>query len=500
MRHLLFTALLALAFIASDGLATPPPDDAAFESCPLHALSCRFDSEIRAHRWTPTDLPDPPAIDPLLSSTSNPIPFSIIVRDFSPPDPEKHLPTTLNPDPEPLLCRPERMACSDDAFSLYGGILRPGPPSVLPPFEWQLLTDSRTPTRTFHFQIAAPDGPDRFIEIDFLMGPFDPDDPPRLPPLRHSAGYIGPVHADMIVPYLSDYSPPVALVLDPAEPRDVAALYSHGNPVGLRVRLALTSATSIFPRSATVAFAALPIEPRTYENPFILCPPDLPHAPDMLPVPQHILDGDLDDVPVFTPCKYDAPVPPDDLFEHLGSLPDSEWATSASQCHALNITFSPLAAKSYDIFISSDIETLKPTRTFLYVNPDPELETASGGPNRALAILHAIDALPAPPPAVILRFDAYLVNRFGPLTDSVRDYSTNALRHCDFPATWFPSDTCFGGPRPGVSLSHAAAEFTAALSCLLHRRAIPIVVSHPPHLAPYLAYHADADIDLDKLP
>ena len=74
------------------------------------------------------------------------------------------------------------MACSDDAFSLYGGILRPGPPSVLPPFEWQLLTDSRTPTRTFHFQIAAPDGPDRFIEIDFLMCPFDPHGPPPGPP------------------------------------------------------------------------------------------------------------------------------------------------------------------------------------------------------------------------------------------------------------------------------------------------------------------------------
>ena len=500
MKHLLSADLLALALVGVACHAAAPPDDAALEFCPLRTLSCRFDSEIRAHHWTPIELPTPPVIAPLLSSTSNPIPFSIIVRDFSPPDPEKHLPTTLNPDPEPLLCRPERMACSDDAFSLYGGILRPGPPSVLPPFEWQLLTDSRTPTRTFHFLIAAPDGPDRFIEIDFLMGPFDPDDPPRLPPLRHSAGYIGPVHADMVVPYLSDYSPPVALVLDPAEPRDVAALYSRGNPVGLRVRLALTSATSKFPRSATVAFAALPIEPRTHENPFILCPPNPPPAPDMLPVPQHILDGDLDDVPVFTPCKYDAPVPPDDLFEHLGSLPDSEWATSASQCHALNITFSPLAAKSYDIFISSDIETLKPTRTFLYVNPDPELETSSGGPNRALAILHAIDALPAPPPAVILRFDAHLVYRYEPLTDSVRDYSTNALRHCDFPATWFPSDTCCGGPRPGVSLSHAAAKFTAALSCLLHRRGIPLVVSHPPYLAPYLAYHADADIDLDKLP
>ncbi|MBR6021518.1 MAG: hypothetical protein IK066_03770, partial [Kiritimatiellae bacterium] len=434
----------------------------------IRPLSIRFDSEMRSHRWAPIAIPDPPAFEPLLPGTTNPIPFSIQIRDFT-PDP------AVSNYPVLLPCLPERMGRSGGMFSIlrngdalrfYGGLTHTddAPTSSLPPLEWQLLTDSRTSTRTCHFQIAAPSGPDRFIEIDFLLGSHDPDFEPSGMPLSQ-------YDDETVIPCFTDdttNAPPVTLLLDPAEPRNVEILYDNvARPIGFHVRLALTPSTGNFPRTATVAFDAVP-------GPS--CAP--PRAAESLPVPQRILDGDLTGVPQFDPCHFTIPCYPDDFFDALDDMLDLPFAAAALQC--------PVRDSSLHPVLRHQPPLARTPATTILVNPDPDLKTSlSVGPNQALAILRAIDDLPAPPPAVLFRFDA--------LQPTDLDYSPSALHLCDFPATWSYNDLAAGTLRPAVSLAHAAAEFTATMACLLHRRGIPLLVTPPSWpWAPYLSYHADA--------
>ena len=157
-----------------------------------------------------------------------------------------------------------------------------------------------------------------------------------------------------------------------------------------------------------------------------------------------------------------------DAAIRVPDLVRSEWASSAFQA----LVIPPGAALA------------RRGARGCWVNPDPDLPSIlSIGPNRAQAILYAIQSANPAPKAVCLDF--------GDLHAAPVDTRERAIYLCDFPLVWTDSDNPVSAL--GVRLGDAACEFAATLACALHRRGIPLLIAADPEdpAAPFLLYHAD---------
>lgn len=424
-----------------------------FAGCLLKSLSLRFDEERNAHRWAPIyERPDGPGLPSLpFADGSGDAPRAV------------HLQVADVESGAFWAAEPDRVARSGGMFSvlLGGDRMRFCAGTMVPAngdelLEWHVLADEQPGRRVYHVQLAAPLGAPRKLQVSFWLGdaPFEE--------LRASG------------PKLSVEACGVPLWLDLAEPRRWTALAdAEGRDVGFRFDLGATRATGNFPCTATFAVlaATAPLEGGAV--------PLRAFSEEPLPLPEGVLEGDFSRVMGFSPATFELPdgvATPTTSEEWMAALQAagevqdlcvSEWATSAFQCLALTAEGEAAAAGR-----------------MCWVNPDPDLPSIlSIGPNRAQAVLYAIQTAFPAPGAVFLDFSG--------LPGAPADTRERAVYLCDFPTVWADADDA-ASPL-AVRLDDAAAEFAATLSCALRKQGIPLLVAADPRspAAPFLLDHAD---------
>lgn len=426
----------------------------SFAGCLLKSLSLRFDEERDAHRWAPSgDRSDGPGLPPLPLADGP----GEVLRAV-------HLRLVDVQSGEAWDAVPDRAARSGGVFSVllggdrlrfFAGTMVPANGDEL--LEWHVLADEQPGRRVYHVQLAAPLGAPRRLQAYFWLGDA-PFEMLRAAPPRTSISADG-----------------AFLRLDLSEPRRHAVLAdAEGEAVGFRFDLGVTRATGNFPCTATFAVLADTATPSGGEG----APPPAGLAEEPLPLPEALREGDFSRVLGFSPATFELPdgVPaPATAEEWMAALQAaaevsdvgvSEWATSAFQCLVLPAEGVAAAGRR------------------CWVNPDPDLPAVlSIGPNRAQAVLYAVQTAVPSPGAVLFDFSA--------LPAAPADTRERAVYLCDFPTVW--ADEADAASPLAVRLEDAAAEFAATMSCMLRRQGIPMLVAVDPAspAAPFLLDHAD---------
>jgi hypothetical protein len=431
--------------------AVLPPVRNAFGPCVVRSLSVRFDSQIRAHRWSLVFAKEGalPGFVPLALNHGEPVALWMSLEDV-----ESGGRWELTP---------ERMGREGGMFErekgesrLYAGMVDGGR------IEW-------------HAVVARAPGGRRIVQVRLRNF----EGPPRRLRLRVELAADEPGKA-----VLQDELPPavvagrgdgaLAMFVDLAEPRRFRAVLGDPGRLGMEFDLAVTRATGNFPRSATVsvevdAWASAGAE--SMEDEAI---GQLTHLGGVKPMPESVWRDGWGEIPVYEPGRLVLTHPGgfrdvEDALHHLmlrmsGLFAGYDWSASAFLCLAQDGEGEPR--------VELDGET-----AVVAVNADPDLETVLElGQNRGLTLLARILGHGAP--AVWIRASG----------DSPGlDYQARALHLCDYPALWEE-----GSDRIGVELRHAEAELMASLACVLRDRGRFLLVSDTGPLAPFTTLHADA--------
>jgi len=441
----------------ADALAPPlaptllPPVRNAFGPCVVRSLSVRFESQIRAHRWSLVFAREgeEPEISPLVLAHGPPVSLDMWLEDID------------QGQVWPL--RPERMGREGGMFErqkgearLYAGMLDEDR------LEWHLVV-ARSPAgrRIVQIRIRSFDNESRRFRLRVAV----------------RTGARGD-------PVLQDESPPavvavddgvaVALFVDLAEPRRYRMLAGETDGMGLEFDLAVTRATGNFPRSATVSLeldawptAGMDAAPQeALERLAVLAA--------LTALPEDLLEQGPGTVPVFEPSRLVLTHPggfhdTSDALHYLllrmtGLFEDYDWHSSGFLCLAQDADDQP------SIRLEDD-------RAILAINPDPDLETMlEMGQNRGLTLLRHV--LGSGAEAVWIRAGR---------EESGLDHHMRGLYMCDYPAVW---DERTG--RLGVDVRHAEAELIASLACVLKDHGVALLVEDAGPLAPFTTVYADA--------
>lgn len=431
--------------------AVLPPVRNAFGPCVVRSLSVRFDSQIRAHRWSLVFARegDQPEFVPLELAHGAPVEMFLSLEDAV--------------SGQRWELRPERMGREGGMFEQEKGESR---------LYAGLLDGSRI---EWHAVVArAPEGR-RIVQVRLRTF----EGPPRLLRLRLE------IQSDAKgVSVLQDELPPavvasnggdaLAMYVDLAEPRRFRAVLDEPGRLGMEFDLAVTRATGNFPRSATVSVEvdAWPtlgldaLEGEAVER--------LTRLGGGVPVPESIWREGMDGIPAYEPGRLVLAHPGgfqdvEDALHYLmlrmsGLFPDHDWASSAFLCLAQDGDGGPRIA-------------LEGETAVVAVNADPDLDTMLElGQNRGLTLLARV--LRSGAPAVWIRASGDAPGL---------DHHARALYLCDYPAVWAE-----GTEHIGVELRHAEAELIASLACVLQDRGIPLLVSDSGPVAPFTTVHADA--------
>ncbi|NLG33953.1 MAG: hypothetical protein GX548_01225 [Lentisphaerae bacterium] len=443
-----------------DAAGAPPPPLApgrlpalrnAFGDCLVRSLSIRFESQIRAHRWSLVFPPEgtDPEFFPLSLRDGVEVDLALSVEDAD--------------TGEVWALRPERMGIEGGMFDeergdtrLYAGWLDGQH------VEWHVVV-ARSPAgrRIVQGRLRTFSGPPRR--------------------LRWSVGVEAGAPGR---PVLQEEFPPavvavrgesaLAMFADLAEPRRFRALPPEEGRAGMEFDLAVTRATGNFPRSATfsVEVEAWPTageEAAAAEAASRLGSLAAGHS-----LPPAVRRGEWADAAVFIPSRHGLSHPGGfrdeaDVLQHLlfrtgGLFDDRDWHASAFLCLAQDAEGHPYLARDGDAAV-------------LAVNADPDLETlAEVGQNRGLTLLQRV--LRRKAPAVFVRAAGTMPGL---------DHHVRALYLCDYPAVWEEKTGLIG-----VEVRHAEAELIASLACVLKERGVCLMVGDGGPLAPFTTAHADA--------
>ncbi len=428
-----------------------PPVRNAYGACVVRSLSLRFDSQIRAHRWSLVFAREgeAPAFVPLDLAHGEPVEMALSLEDAV-----SGMRWELTP---------ERMGLEGGMFEqekgesrLYAGMADEGR------IEWHAVV-ARAPggRRIVQVRLRTFEGPARLLRLRVQIRSATAGVPvlqEEFPPAVVTAGDSGAM----------------AMFQDLAEPRRFRAVLDEPGWMGMEFDLAVARATGNFPRSATISVEVDAWESR---GPEILADETvkrLVRRADPLPVPESILREGLGILPVYEPSWMVLSHPGgfrdrEDVLHYLmmrmsGLFSDHDWAASAFLCAAQDAEGLPHIALAGDTAVMA-------------VNGDPDLDTMLElGQNRGLTLLARV--LREVPPAVWIQATG---------AASVLDHHARALHLCDYPAVWTK-----GTDRIGVELRHAEAELIASLACVLQERGIPLLISDDGPLAPVTTVHADA--------
>lgn len=416
-----------------------------FGPCVVRSLSLRFESQIRAHRWSlifPRD-GEEPEFAPLVLSAGAPVPLWLSVEDVD--------------SRRVWRLQPERMGREGGMFErqrgearLYAGFFDDKQ------VEWHLVV-ARTPEgrRVVQGRLRTFSGPPRRFRVRLGLQTGAPGQP-----------VVQEISPPAVVTMQDDVA--VAMFVDLAEPRRYRALADEPDGIGMAFDLAVTRATGNFPRSATFsvevdAWETAPdadLESETIQQMVRLttaAPLEDVHFPATLIEPSRLVlahpGGFQDEADVLQYL----------MLRMSGLFEDYEWVASGFLGNALNAR--GRAVMDFD-----------GDRVIMAVNADPDLETVlEWGQNRGVTVLQHI--LREAPAAVWIRAAG----------DPPRlDHSIRALFLCDYPAIW-PD----GSTSVGVDVGHAEAELIAALACVLRNRDIRLLISDSGALAPFTTAYAD---------
>ena len=445
----------------------------AFGSCLVRSLSVRFESQIRAHRWSLVFPPKDRPLEflPLELAHGEPLPLALELQDA-----ETGARWTLSP---------ERMGREGGMFErekgearLYAGKVDDGR------LEWHLIVVlAPSGRRILQARVQSLDGPPRRLRMRIKVR----TEAPGVPVLQEELPPAVVAWRDGLA---------VGLLLDLAEPRRYRPVLDEPGWTGLEFDLAVTPATGNFPRSATFSLEAdaWPAEDGDAARAGAL--ERLPRFGGATPLPESVLQGGLAPGQAMEPASLTlthpaAPAAPgfrtrlepagpalkppegfrddEDVLRYLmlrmsGLFADQDWASSAFLCAAQSADGRPRIERS-------DFAAR------VAVNPDPDLDAMlEMGRNRGLTLLARV--LDSGEPAVWIR-------TAGPAPGL--DHHARALYLCDYPAVWDPGTLAIG-----VDLGHAEAELISSLGCMLRDRGIALLVEDDGPLAPFTTAHADA--------
>lgn len=422
----------------------------AFGSCVVRSLSVRFETQIRAHRWSlvfPTN-DRLPGFSALELSQGAPAALAVELVDVD--------------SGQRWELQPERLAVEGGMFEqqrgearLYAGLVDEGR------MEWHVIV-VRSPNggRILQARVQTLDGPSRRLRLRVKV---------------ESAAPAKAVLQDDLPPAIMAVNDDIALALlvDLAEPRRYRAVLDEPGWMGLEFDLALTDTTGNFPRSATISLEvdAWTVAPDEAAGEGVL--ERLARFGGATAVPEAILNQGLEGVPALDPVRMELAHPSgfrddDAVLRYLlvrmsGLFPDYDWAASAFICAAQDAAGRPRVER-------------RNTIAGVLVNPDPDLDTMLNvGQNRGLTVLAR--ALQLESPVVWIR----AAGRSPGL-----DHHARALYLCDYPAVW-DEDT----KEIGVDVGHAEAELVSSLSCVLRKQGVALLVEDDGPMAPFTTVYAD---------
>ncbi len=423
-----------------------------FGRCVVKSLSVRFDSQLRARRWSPVFPAEDgkPFFAPIEIMSGQKMRLALFVEDVA----SGHRQELI----------PERMGREGGMFSdkkglalFYSGTLDEGQ------LEWKLLVSPEATGRHLvQGQMRSANGQNRRLRVRVLL----------------RTGGAG-------VPLLQAEYPPavlavtgnvaVALAVDLAEPRRFRAVWDEeSGATGFEFDLALTKATGNFPNSATFSMA---VEAWSCSDPEEAHPEALNRllrSGGSVGVPESIVREGIPEGALFEPSFLRLSHPggfrsQSDIQHYWrmktsGLFLDSDWASSALQCAAQD------AGNALQIHLEGDGARVA-------VNADPDLETLlEMGQNRGKTVLEQVRQKGLS--VVFLRAAGISLGL---------DHRARALYLCDYPALWDEGSTTMG-----VDLLHAEVELISALACVFKEEGVCLLVGDSGPLAPFTTTHADA--------
>lgn len=422
----------------------------AFGPCVVRSLSVRFESQIRAYRWS------------LAFATNDNRPdFSALELDSAPPvavafdlvDVESGQRWALQPD---------RRGVEGGMFEqqrgdarLYAGQVDEGR------LEWHVIV-VRAPSggRILQARVQTLDDSSRRLRLQVKVESRTPAEP---------------VLQDSLPPAIVAVNDgvAVALFMDLAEPRRYRAVLDEAGWMGMECDLALSDATGNFPRSATLSLEVDAWTTTTRDAARDGVVARLAQFGGVTNVPAAILNQGLEGIPAIEPVRMELAHPAgfrdnDAVLRYLlmrmsGVFPDYDWAASAFISAAQDAVGRPRIER-------------QGTAAGVLVNPDPDLDTMLNlGQNRGLTVL--AQTLQAESPAVWIR----TVGQSPGL-----DHHARALYLCDYPAVWDEETH-----EIGVDLGHAEAELVSSLSCALKKQGVALLVEDDGPMAPFTTVYAD---------
>ena len=423
-----------------------------FGPCVVKSLSVRFDSQLRARRWSPVFPAEDgkPALAPVEILNGQKIGLALFLEDVATGQRRELV--------------PERMGREGGMFSdkkglvlFYSGLLENGQ------LEWKLLVSPDVPGRhLLQAQVRSLNGQDRRLRLRILLR----TGAPGLPVLQDDA-------PPAVVAMTGTVA--VGLFTDLAEPRRFRAVFDEAaGATGFEYDLALTKATGNFPNSATFSVAVEAwnsADPETARREAL---ERLSRAGGSVALPGWVVREGIAESAIFEPSFMRLRHPGgfesrNDVQRYLslrtsGLFSDSDWAGSALQCAAQD------AGEGLQIELEGEGARVS-------VNADPDLETLlEQGANRGKTVLDQVRRR---------GLSVVFLRAAGGGLDL--DHRPNALYLCDYPALWDE-----GSATIGVDLRHAEVELITALACAFKEEGLCLLVGDSGPLAPFTTMQADA--------